>query len=767
MKIVITISLVILFISRLSATTYYLSDNGNDSRDGKSKAKAWCSLQKLSNSMHLLKPGDSILFECGSKFEGKLDISCSGIYLGSYGSGSKPLISGSTEIYHWKSFKKNIWQASCVDCPATLENLFLDGKYLSLGRYPNQGYRTASGSIENENSISDSALHFMDGYWRGAEIVTKSSRWTLDRLAIEEYSHQTFNFPLPASYTLMNGFGYFIQNHFSTLDHTGEWFFNTTTKEIFLYLDPGTDPNDHLIEASTTDVGLNSVSTHDNTLENLAFAYFKIGVTFKNSSTITLLNVDIFHSSKNGLEVTGCKNTLVKSCTIVESGNNGVEWHNNTEGSFIHNTIRRTGLHPGRGVSGNGTHIALYITADIPAKGSNSFENNTVDSTGYTGIDFRTGNTCLKNNIITNFCMIKDDGAGIYTWNNTYGGNSIEGNSISDGIGSGQGTTHPAQLFASGIYIDDRSSDVLIVGNTISRCPLSGIFLHNASDITMVDNRAFANGTHLGNKERGQLLVKLDAHGQWTEKKSLGLKVLQNTWAAESEVAYCVFLSVDKKQDLAQLGTFAGNIFSAINPDRSVAVSYAQSGLCSPLIESTLEDWQQNMVYEKGSTFEKVLKESFRALSKNLIQNGTMTANTFGWMIWPSTSTLLLDKKKIIDGPSLRINIPAGTEGLLYHAGFTLREGKSYRLTFSAMGNAQAKLEFVPLMAKSPWQALGDYTCFTVDSTYKTFTYFFTASQSSTARVNFKSNTVFWIDNVSLQEVTERGSDRLVRLGSR
>src|SRR5258708_25776941 len=105
-----------------------------------------------------------------------------------------------------------------------------------------------------------------------------------------------------------------------------------------------------------------------------------------------------------------CQNPTIEHWVIEDSNNNGVEWSDNTNGIFIRNIIKRTGLHPGQGRSGNGKYIALSITSGNPGISKNLFQYNSIDSTGYLGIDFRAGGTTIKNNRVTNFCMIKDDG---------------------------------------------------------------------------------------------------------------------------------------------------------------------------------------------------------------------------------------------------------------------------------------------------------------------------------------------------------------------
>jgi len=80
-----------------NATTYYVSNTGNDNNSGTSEEQAWRSLERASSVQ--LKPGDSLLLECGSVWNEPLFPKGEGtkeapIVLGSYGAGKKPLING-------------------------------------------------------------------------------------------------------------------------------------------------------------------------------------------------------------------------------------------------------------------------------------------------------------------------------------------------------------------------------------------------------------------------------------------------------------------------------------------------------------------------------------------------------------------------------------------------------------------------------------------------------------------------------------------------
>lgn len=737
------------------ASNYYLSENGNDIHSGKSTDYPWRTLAKLGKQMGLIEPGDSILFERGSSFWGTMEIRAVGIYIGSYGHGSKPVFNGHLALKQWKYTRNNIWVARCAACVTEPGNLFINGKPQLLGRYPNKNFLISTGTGKTQIALSDSTLTFPDNYWNDAEVVVRSSRWTLDNLTVDLYKNKTFTFNASASYSLLNGFGYFIQRHVSTLDQHGEWHFDSAEKMLYVYLNPKTKPSQYQISIGVHDTGLMISNSKNIHIEDMIFnGYALSGISIVNSSSIKLEGVEIIYAGKNGMDISSSNRVNIHNCSITGSNNNGVQWHNTTNSQFTQNQICRTGLHPGRGQSGNGTYIALYITSDLAKQAQNVFQHNTIDSVGYSAIDFRTGNTKIKGNIISNFCLIKDDGAGIYTWNNPLQGNHVEGNRISNGIGSGSGALSPAEQFAHGIYMDDRTSHVTIGNNEITRCSGSGIFLHNAKNITVMKNLAYANGRNISNQEKGQLYIRLDTLGQFGKHIDTQLKIEDNTWVAD-EINHCMYVSVEKNADLHQLGTFNHNRFGAAADHLAVAVMVRRDGSCRAE-QVSLTSWQQTTQYEKNSVFEsRVVPAYFKTVGSDKISNGSMTKNIEGWIIWPERSVISQEKIKILDGYSLKVTIPAGnTEALLYQGKISLDKGKMYRLSFTAISPDVNQVEFVPLMSLDPWQALGAYACFTIGSVQKNFTYYFVAGKSNAnSRVNFKSHTDFWIDNVSLYEV--------------
>ncbi len=124
MKQKLIIFLLMLVCLNLEATTYYVSNNGDDSNIGTSPQLAWKTLDKV--NFHNFNPGDSILFKRGDMWRGQLfpysGDSISNIYYGAYGVGDKPMILGSVNLSNpsvWKNIGGNIWRTAAPETNGT------------------------------------------------------------------------------------------------------------------------------------------------------------------------------------------------------------------------------------------------------------------------------------------------------------------------------------------------------------------------------------------------------------------------------------------------------------------------------------------------------------------------------------------------------------------------------------------------------------------------------------------------------------------------
>lgn len=80
---------------KVSGNTYYISNNGKDTNDGKTPQTAWKSVKALSVHRNLIRSGDAVLFQRGGIYRGNFAVT-SGVTYGAYGEGEKPCIYGAT-----------------------------------------------------------------------------------------------------------------------------------------------------------------------------------------------------------------------------------------------------------------------------------------------------------------------------------------------------------------------------------------------------------------------------------------------------------------------------------------------------------------------------------------------------------------------------------------------------------------------------------------------------------------------------------------------
>ncbi len=481
-----------------TASNYYFSNTtGNDGYSNiqaRNSKTPWKSINKLNSIFSALMAGDSILFKRGDIFDGAIIISKSGaafapIVLSAYGQGNTPVISGLTSLWSWKAVGNGTYESEVINEGA---NLMLNNVQQPLGRYPNTGYLTYEAS-ETNTSITDYELNATTN-WTGAEVVIRKNRWTLDRALIKAHYVGYLIYENTNSAHATNGYGYFIQNHIKTLDKLGEWMYDTKSKKVLIYFG-NENPSAHSVRISiakklVTVKGFNFIN-----FENLGFVGAgEDAFNLVNARNITIKNCRI--------EYTGAEAVMASFSPFLNLENNYV--NNSLSGGFNldvgctnatinKNQIKNTGLIAGLGRSGNGTYEAITAFGN-----STQIALNTIENSGYCGIYFGGNSSYVKNNIITNFCIVKDDGAGIYVgdWSATYN-KRIEGNIISNGKGNSDGTNRPTSLQAEGIYIDDQSQSVNIIDNTVFSCSNNGIKVHNAKDISISSNTLFNNGAQL------------------------------------------------------------------------------------------------------------------------------------------------------------------------------------------------------------------------------------------------------------------------------
>lgn len=752
----------------MAQTTYYVASTGNDTNDGRSIDKPLQSLVKV-NSLSL-QAGDVVLFRRGDTFRGTLLIRRSGIAgkpirFDAYGNGNKPLFTGSVPVSNWISVGNNRWQASCPECGNRITNVFRNGLAQPLGRYPNADAPNR-GSLTVQANVGTSQLTSQETLttdWTGAEVVLRPTYWIIDRATVTKQNGNVLTLTNSSMYNLTPGWGYFFQNHPRTLDQRGEWYYDPTKQTIQLYLDQG-NPNTQSITATAVDQVIDLANAAYITIQNLHVAQARTANFYAlNASNLTLNNTDFSDSGEDGVIVQGTGDTiLLDNCTITANNNNGFFIGAYQNVTFQRSTIRQIGLIPGRGKSGDGQYTGFQSQATQ----NTLIQNNAIDSVGYCGITI-LNNTIIRRNVISNFCITKSDGGGIYLFNAAQlpmHNIGIQSNIIRNGIGTYGSLSDTVYTGAHGVFLDDCVQEVDLTDNTIADCHGLGVYMHSVSKVNLLRNTCFNNSV-------SQLILYNYDKPCLPRNNVFHENILVAKTATQPVAAY-----ISSLNDLPLFGSLESNYYARPFNDLSTIRSVYNYNIVSDL---NVAQWQAQFGLDRTSKPSPLL---FKEYTINSLSNSYRLQNKFdnstdGWDLWSlyNNGRATWRTSSLLDGGSLQIDVStpsSKTDSYLqtYKPIQAVARAKSYLLRFDAAAASDQKITVFLRQRLAPYQDLTRRYEFMVGPNRKNYEFAFTpTADDADALLTFQlheNSQPAWFDNIRLQEasITLVNPDDMIRL---
>ncbi|HEX8378661.1 MAG TPA: PA14 domain-containing protein [Pedobacter sp.] len=748
-----------------AANYYFSSSDGNDARsaaEAQNLATPWKTLNKLNQISNILQPGDVVLFKRGDVFEGSLIITKSGssgspVTYSAYGAGSKPEISGLNRLSNWTSVGNGIWETSITSSSSNINMVLVNGAAKVIGRYPNstaqnKGYLNFE-SYNGKSSITDSRLSSGPN-WTGGEVVIRKNRWVLDRNVILQHSGNTISYASQSGYEAATGYGYFIQNHPATLDVYGEWYYRAADKKMGIYTG-NTNPSTLDVRAGIVTTLVQVANQNNIVFDNLSFKGATVtAFDIRNSQNVKLSNCDVLYQGKNAVEAAGTTNLVIENSNIWYVNNIAFKADNCTNTILRNNSIKGTGILAGMGDGDSGSYNAVMIGGD-----NNLVENNKIDSTGYVPLSFGGNNVIIKNNFISNYALVKDDGGGVYTWNNGANapgntGRVVSGNTIINGLGAGEGTAEPGKLFAHGIYIDDNASHVEIANNTVADCATYGLYIHNAHDIAIKQNTIYNNGV--------QMVLEHDNIA--ADKPVYNIAATENILFSKKASQLVVEFKT-KNDDIRNFGTFNNNYYCRPIDDNLVIKVLQQVNGVYSYTAMSLDTWKS--LYGKDLQSQKSPQEipafTITKSGSNKFSNGTFNENINGLYAYaPAGNSGTSWNSGTLDGGALKLSFSnvsgkGGRASVIIGIGAVTKD-KTYKLKFSMLGTSENKTLSAFLR-----QSAGSYSdlserkgkTITAGRVEQEFVFTATASESNASIVmDIEEQTVpLYFDNIQLNEV--------------
>jgi len=755
-KLIIAIVLLASSNSSYSAD-YYVSPTGDDDNSGTSQAQAWHTTQRVNQASNSFGPGDNVYFERGGTFRGKIIIQQSGnpgspISIGSYGSGPKPIISGSLPISNWTIHSGNIWQATFSD---PVKHLYSNGDLQTLARYPNSGW------LRNDNGsgthIYDAALNQSNGYWTGAQAVIRSTMWSYDVADINSYNNSSLNFD-NIYYNLQNyEWGYFLQNKYEELDQAGEWFYDNSAQTIYFWAPNNTDPNSLTIEAGTEELGVEVYWTrHDVKLENLHFKHQTgAGVRIDGGSDVEIDNcrfTDIFKA----LSSYGDNDTFTNN--IVER-TYGTAVHIIDDNTTIsNNDFTDIAIFPGLGES-NWGYFGIKSDGD-----GNVISNNNLINIGYIGIDAKK-DALIEKNFIQNSMDILNDGGGIAFDNAD--GMIIRKNIVVDLEGDLEsaapdfGNYHP---ITHGIYFGNSSiKNTIVEENTVANCLGSGMHV----DHTMLStNNQILNNVLYNNNTQINFSDFSNYNGAGAQSpyyiSNYNNVVSGNVFYSLTEDQMCMNQIMVHTAAHTDFGNFSNNFY--FNPYNEQCITITDNHAGNFKYRYTLVRWQNDNGEDLNSSTSPLHLNKYEVTSvnsSNLATNGEFDYNVNDWNAWPNEGLLTHDFS-YLDNGALKVHFDDNSTydylNTQNDPNVSVEDNEFYQVKFSLQSNIIGELRVGFKANSQPWSTeLVHQQYIPFSSQRREIEYFFQSDITDNGKNHFFNDwdeSTYWVDNVEMYKVS-------------
>lgn len=301
---------------------------------------------------------------------------------------------------------------------------------------------------------------------------------------------------------------YHFQNALEELDAPGEWYYDK--RSGMLYFWPEKDIAECEVRVPVADgffkvkAGGKNITIRGLTLTGCHGS----AITFDGAEDClvercVITKIGDIHGS--GVGVSSGKNVRISRCEINYTGSNGISLSGGDR-----KTLTGTGhvaednhIHHMGVFNKNACGISLYGVDNVA-------RHNHIHDGPRMGVQMSGNNLIVEYNHLHHLCLETQDGGAIYTGGRDWissRGSKWQYNLIHDVVGCGQesgGLKHP--WFTFGLYPDDNSGGLDIIGNIVFRVAHTPIHMHNSRDC-LVENNVFA----LGGK------FQFDLHG-WSKE---------------------------------------------------------------------------------------------------------------------------------------------------------------------------------------------------------------------------------------------------------
>ena len=355
--------------------------------------------------------------------------------------------------------------------------LYQASERLPISRWPNSGFVKVGECLGHNELHGHSGIAFTEGRFRFengrlARWVAEPELW-FDGLWFHHWADQKMQLkaidPREQTISLQDpethrfgykaGQGFFAFNAIGEIDRPGEWAVDRAERRIHLW--PAADPARNPVTLALRKNLIQAEGVRDIHFEDLVFEHtLETAIVVRNATRVSVSGSTVRHTGSWGVDIDGGSDCTVFGCDLYDLGEGGVK---------ASGGIQET-LTPGNHVIENnhihhfGVVVNTYRYGAAVYGVGNTIRHNLLHHAQHTALFFRGNDHLVEYNIIHDVCLHSSDAGAIHPcardW--TLRGCVIRHNFFH---ATGKGVDGCG---CHGIYLDDYTSGVTIVGNICS-----------------------------------------------------------------------------------------------------------------------------------------------------------------------------------------------------------------------------------------------------------------------------------------------------------
>ncbi|MDQ0897889.1 MULTISPECIES: carbohydrate-binding protein [unclassified Paenibacillus] len=494
-------------IANATGNIYYVSTSGDDNaNNGLTLGAPFQTIQKAAS---LAQAGDTVYIRGGTYRE-----TVTPAYSGSAGNpitfqnynGETVNVSGGDLVTVWTQHAGSVYKApmNWTINSGDGDIIYVDGQPAHEARWPNASdplLRSGFASVDSgtgsatEYTITDAALSsFAPGYWNGAKVYAISGHEYyafISTITNHEGSPTNKLHFAPFAWTSSGyyptgGNEYYIFHSLNALDQQMEWYRDSATNTLYLWVPGGDSPANHIVEAKSRNYAIDLSNKSYITFSGVNAYGAQITTNGGSHSTIAkaiIETTDLDYSSQSspefargqGILLGGTYNT-VRDSEIKNMYGNAITMsgsHNSVINNYIHDVT-----------------FEASNAAPIQADGSNQLiSHNTVNRASRGLIRGFPRASSIQYNDFSIANLTTTDSGVLALGNGEYQNTQIHHNRIHD---------NKAPSFAGGLYADAFTENLIMYKNVIYNIN-PGLLLNSPSNFNLVFNNTVYNASNLQN----------------------------------------------------------------------------------------------------------------------------------------------------------------------------------------------------------------------------------------------------------------------------